>query len=205
MKRNAIISIAVVLLLLQGCIVKSLHPFYTEKNLVFRKELLAKWEDQDGGKWDIRNSKDSPNTYEMHWSKSGAEDVVFVAHLFTLDDQLYFDFFPVEGGGNTMAIFEMHLMPTHSIAKVEMLTTEEVGIQWFNEEWLGSLFDENRIKISHEIINEPVHGKQQDKTYVLTASTEELQKFILKYGKDPRAFKDADNGDDNVWLKLKKI
>lgn len=203
MKLKAIISIALVMLLFQGCIVKSLHPFYSKKDLTFRKELLTTWEDQDGGKWNIHASKDSPNAYEMHWSKPNAEEVVFLSHLFTLDDQLYFDFFPVTGTGNTMAIFDMHMMPTHSIAKVQMLTDQEVHILWFNEEWLKLLFDENRIKISHEVVNDET--QRDSKAYVLTASTEELQKFILKFGKDPRAFMDTDNGDDNVWLRLKKI
>lgn len=205
MKLKAIISIALVIVLLQGCIVKSLHPFYSKKDLTFRKELLTTWGDQDGGKWDIHASKDSPDAYEMHWSKPNTEEVVFLTHLFTLDDQLYLDFFPVTAGGNTMALFDMHMMPTHSIAKVQMLTNEEVQILWFNEDWLKLLFDENRIKIPHEVIDDEVQRDKDDKTYVLTASTEELQKFILKYGKDPRAFKDTDNGDDNVWLRLRKI
>jgi hypothetical protein len=35
---------------------------------------------------------------------------------------------------------------------------------------------------------------------VLTASTEELQKFLIKYGNDDAAFED----ENTVWLKLKR-
>jgi hypothetical protein len=73
-----------------------------------------------------------------------------------------------------------------------------VQIKWFNEEWLGSLFEQNRIKISHETVKNE-SGKETDNFYLLTASTDELQKFILKYGKD------AVFDDNNiVWLKLKR-
>jgi hypothetical protein len=37
-----------------------------------------------------------------------------------------------------------------------------------------------------------------DLNYVLTASTDELQKFVLKYGDEDEAFVD----DNTVWLKL---
>jgi hypothetical protein len=204
MKRNTVLAITLIVIFLQGCIVKSLHPFYGKKDVIFRKELLSTWKDQDGARWEIRPFKDQPAAYELHWSKSDTDDIVFLAHLFSLDGQLYFDFLPLsDNNKNSMAIFDLHIMPTHSIAKVEILTDNEVQIRWFNEQWLKSLFDENRIKISHEVIDDELPKNEEDKTYVLTASTEELQKFIIKYGKDPKAFGGDDN-DDKVWLRLTK-
>jgi hypothetical protein len=48
------------------------------------------------------------------------------------------------------------------------------------------LLDENKIRIRHE----KIYDSDIDmNSYLLTASTEELQKFIIKYGNDPLAFK----------------
>jgi hypothetical protein len=81
-----------------------------------------------------------------------------------------------------------------------MITKDEVLIKWFNEEWLRTLFDQNRIKIAHEAILDEIPKDADDKTYILTASTEELQKFLIKYGNEDAAF----DGDNTVWLRLKK-
>lgn len=185
--------------LLQGCIVKSLHPFFHESDIIFKKELLTTWMDQDGGQWSIRPIKEKPNAYEMHFLHYGEKDVIFLAHLFLLNNELYFDFFPLsDGADDSPMLFNLHLMPTHSIAKVAVLNKDEIRIKWFNEEWMQSLFDQNRIKISHEVIDEM--PEEKSKMYILTASTEELQKFVVKYGGEDAAFDDG----NTVWLTLRR-
>ena len=91
-------------------------------------------------------------------------------------------------------------MPTHSVAKVVRLDNDEVQIKWFNEDWLKMLFEQNRIRIAHEAVLDENPKNKDDKWYVLTAPTDELQKFIIKYGHDATAF----NNDNSVWLRLKR-
>jgi hypothetical protein len=185
--------------LLQGCIVKSLHPFYTKTDLVYKKELINTWLDQDGNKWTINPVKEQPMAYEMTFTKDN-KSATFLAHLFELEGNLFLDFRPLASDGSVNELFEMHLLPSHSVAKVAKLNDEVVEIKWFNEEWLHKLFSQNRIKISHEVIIEENSGKDEDKTYVLTASTEELRKFLIKYGKDESAFE----GDNAMAIVLKR-
>ena len=52
-----------------------------------------------------------------------------------------------------------------------------------DREWIEKLFDENKIRIKHEVI---------DGDAVLTASTDDLQKFFTKYVNDKDAFLDPD-------------
>jgi hypothetical protein len=199
-KLVSFLVVTVMAVFLQGCIVKSIHPFFHESDVILKKELLATWTDGDGGQWTIKPFGAKPNAYEMHRIK-GEKDVVFLAHLFNLQGELYFDFLPLSDGGNEdLALFALHLMPTHSIAKVEVLNKDEVRIKWFNEEWMRSLFDQNRIKISHEVIYDEAPKDDDDKIYILTASTDELQKFIIKYGGEDAAF----DNSNTVWLTLKK-
>ena len=56
---------------------------------------------------------------------------------------------------------DMHLFPVHTFAKVNI--------------------EQNKIKISHE---------KSGQNIILTASTGELQKFVVKYGSDEDAFFD---------------
>ena len=92
------------------------------------------------------------------------------------------------------------MLPSHSVAKFVKLKDGTVSINWFNEQWLRNLFAQNRIKISHEVIDEPYSGKDEDKSYVITASTPELRRFLIKYGNDPAAFE----GDNTMQLILKR-
>lgn len=200
MKQRILIGMLVALIA-QGCIVKSLHPFFNESDVKFRPELLSTWIDQDGNTWKINQIKEKPNAYEMQWLENGKPRVTFMTHLFTLDDQLYLDFLPISGDsgdGNGRMIFDLHLMPTHSIARVDELSSSSLKLKWFNEEWLATLFKQNRIRISHEKIMDELPKNPDDCMYVLTATTDELQKFIQKYGHEDKAF---DNGN-TVYLTL---
>lgn len=197
--KKSIFLCVLMIALLQGCIVKSLHPFYLKTDVVYKSELISTWVDQDGHKWKISPLNENPDAYEMVFTKDGKE-TVFLVHLFSLNGNLFFDFRPLASDGSMNELFEMHLLPSHSVAKVGKLTNEVVEIKWFNEEWLHHLFSQNRIKISHEVIHDENSGKDEDKTYVLTASTEELRKFLIKFGDDESAFA----GDNAMALTLKR-
>ena len=199
MKRQFWFLVIALAVVLQGCIVKSLHPFYATTDVVYKKDLINTWLDQDGNRWIISQVKEEPMAYEMTVAKDG-KSAVFLTHLFQLEGSLFLDFRPLASDGSVNDLFEMHLLPSHSVAKVVKLNDEVVEIKWFNEEWLHKLFSQNRIKISHEVIVEDYSGKDEDKSYVLTASTEELRKFLIKYGNDDSAFE----GDNATALTLKR-
>jgi len=200
MKRTVVLILVVSLAILQGCIVKSLHPFFKDADAVFRKDLINHWTDQDGNHWEILPVKESKIAYELRHFKGGEQpEEIFVAHLFQLGDHLYLDFFPISNDDQADdMMFNMHLIPAHSIARVVKLSDTEIQIRWLNEKWLRSLFTQNKIKISHEVVRDVNVEDDSDLNYVLTASTDELQKFILKYGDEDEAFVD----DNTVWLKL---
>ncbi len=192
-----------IILMLPGCLVKSLHPFYTEKDVIFKKELTGTWTDADSSVWNIQRHKQSTGllnpakpgkSYDITFSDQKGS-ATFLAHLFQLDGQLYLDFSPSEVFcGNDLAGF--HMVGTHSLAKVE-LAGGKITIRWYNEEWLAGLFNKNRIRINHERVPyDPDIDDPSSHQIILTASTAELQKFIVKYGNDPNAFKSDRPGEN---------
>ncbi|MCX6286947.1 MAG: hypothetical protein NTY96_07520 [Bacteroidetes bacterium] len=209
MKTKLIILIALIAVTMSGCLVKSLHPFYTEKDLVFKPELTGNWLGKDSASWEIKQHKafaglfkdeKLTQSYDITYTdKKGTSK--FLAHLFTVNQQLYLDFYLPDLEGPDLAV--MHLIPAHTLAKVE-LANNQITIKWYNEEWLVKLFNENRIRIGHERIPYDMDEKNPDNfQVVLTAPTADLQKFIIKYGNDPAAFKNEKNESDYTFV-LKK-
>ena len=206
MKAKFIILTALIAVTMSSCLVKSLHPFYTEKNLVYKPELIGKWTGKDSASWEIRQHKAFAGLFKDE-KPTQSYDIIctdnkgtskFLAHLFSVGGQLYLDFYLPDIEGPDLAV--MHLIPAHTLARVE-LANNQITINWYNEEWLVKLFSENRIRIAHERIpydldkNDPDHFQ-----VVLTAPTADLQKFIIKYGNDPAAFKNEKKESDYTFV-----
>lgn len=211
MKTKIIALITSLLFVLPGCLVISIHPFYTEGDVIYKPEWTGKWMDHDSNTWIISQhmqftclfKPDQPGrSYEITTTDNKGTSV-FIAHLFQLGKEMYLDFYPENHEkGNDLENF--HFVPSHSLARVEFINGKIV-IGWYNQEWLLSLFNQNKIRIAHERTPYDIDDKDPDHNeVVLTASTTELQKFIMKYGNDPNAFKkEHDNNDYTVVLSRK--
>ena len=176
--------------ILSSCLVKSLQPFYHEKDVIYNPKLIGTYLDNDSAKWVIKQhvfskgfmqGDTADNSYLVELHEEDHSISKFNVHMFELDGIQYLDFFPVLGDRFDNFI-GYHMVPVHSLARIEVKSANQLVISWFDEEWLNKLFEENRVKISHEVIK--VGDYEQTKEYVLTASTDELQKFIGKYGKE---------------------
>src|SRR5262245_41763896 len=96
-KKIATLITAVVAAALTGCILTSVYPFYTDKDLVFDQALLGKWsKPADGETWQF--DKEGTNAYRLSVISGGKTNVI-QAHLLKLEDARYLDLFSpqVEG------------------------------------------------------------------------------------------------------------
>lgn len=183
--------VALMALWLQGCILRSVHPFYKKGDVTYRASLEGEWKDGEDVQWRIHRNPFKNDSYELHCNKNGAE-ATLLGHLFTLDGRLYLDVVPLSDNREELTVFDLHMMPTHSIARVDLVSNDHVEIRWFNEEWLHNMFKQNKIRIAHEMMMDPNPKDEEDGSYLLTASTDELQKFIIKYGTSEGAYGDKD-------------
>ena len=211
MKTRSIIFIGILTIAVSGGFVKSLHPFFKESDVEFRSELLGTWLDEDSATWRINpyvftkgfmQGDSTDNSYLMEMFDDTSNISTFNVHLFKLDGKLYLDFAPKRGDRYDEMI-DIHMIPAHSIARIDFVSEDEVVIAWFNEDWLKGLFEENRVKIAHEVIN-TAEGNYT-KEYVLTASTDELQKFIVKYGSVEDDYLCDDESNILLCTRLKKV
>jgi hypothetical protein len=206
MKTKLIVLIGIVAAMMSGCLVKSLHSFYDESDVIYKPELNGNWFDDDSARWVISRftiprelfKPDSlDNSYLVELYEENARPSKFNVHLFTVEGMWYLDFMPIKEDSD-QEFYIYHFVPAHSLARIRFNSDQSMSISWFSEDWLQKLFEENRVKISHEVVrgDETGYGTQ----YILTASTDELKKFLAKYGNDPDVFNED---DDSNFLTLK--
>jgi hypothetical protein len=193
MKTKIILFLVLALaFILPGC-VYSLYPLYTASDLVYDNKLEGVWSDSDAkDDWKFENLlqhemapyKNKPeqekneifkdksfnkNTYLLTYTENGEARKMQV-NMTRLDDNLFLDIFPDDLNLKN-GFFEDQYLPVHTYAKIT-ITRDRVELYFLNTDLLNDLLEQNTIRIKYESL-------QNYK--VITASTEDLQKFIKKY------------------------
>lgn len=201
--------VLVLALVLSSCVVKSLHAFYTPDIVYFEQKFVGQWLDTDSVNWNVQPFKEvflKENHYEntselkdddlkiynnykdgyvVYYEKENTKST-FLAIPFKINNQLFLDFTPIadiESEKTKNDLYKMHLINTHSLAKLDIVSNDSAGIKWLDEDKLKALMDGDKIKIKYEKVG-------FDETFLLTASSEELVKFIEKY---------MDSRDEEKW------
>jgi len=182
--------------LLGGCIpVMSLHPLYTEKDVVFDEKLLGVWNsdpnDTSNGTWEFkRSSEKAEKAYELIFSDEEGKRGLFIAHLVKLENRLFLDVYPPELPCGTLEedpnkiewlYNTFFFVPAHTFIKINSIEPQ-LKMQLTIEGEMEKLLKEEPNAVKYEAI--------EDDRLILTASTKELQKFVLKYADDDRVFID---------------
>ncbi|RKD90981.1 hypothetical protein [Mangrovibacterium diazotrophicum] len=182
-------------LLAASCLVISVHPLYKSEDLFANDLLLGQWVDQDTSIWQfeygytgepIPENTDS-TAYLLRFLEKGKSEFSsseFKVHLINLRGIYFLDFYIQEYGedsGNGQELFDLHLFPVHSFARLD-LNEDGATIRWFNPDWLKGLAESGQLELNYEL---------EDGTYLLTAPTEQLQQFVVKYANDEAAFDDG--------------
>ena len=185
MKKLPVIAAGICLLLLtSGCLI-SLHPLYTPDKIAFRPELAGTW--QVSGENASMTFAPLPDGRGYHLSyyenELGAEaGEQYEAYLLQLGDYYFLDFYPDTERMQCEELNLATLLPTHGFARIDFTSRDEFTLHLFDIEWLEELFRQRRIRLQHEVT--------EDGLIVLTAPSEELQKFVTKYAEDERAYID---------------
>jgi len=200
MKLRNYLFILLTTLFFSGCVVYSFYPLYTEKDLFANDLLLGEWYEADEQEvkfesdlgWvfehtHIGNSNDgiidsTSYVLTINTVENGHEvESEFKVCVVELSGQYFLDFYLEDSGNDDITLATFHIIPVHTFAKLTV-EKDKLVINWFDQEWLGDLIKENKIRIHHE--------KNDDFT-LLTAKPKELQKFVTKYLDSEEAFKDG--------------
>jgi len=174
-----------------GCVpVISLHPLYTEKDVVLDKKLYGTWVDDSNDSkaiWEFKKIDEPKNTYNLIFSDEDGKKGSFVAHMVKLQDKLFLDIFPSElpwepEDPNMMdwPYNSLFLIPAHTFMKIDSIEPQ-LKLRLTLESEMKELLKENPSVVEHTFVGDRL---------VLTGSTKELQAFVLKHSDDERVFTD---------------
>lgn len=174
---SALIIAAIVL---AGCVVNSIYPYYTAKDVTYDPVLLGTWGDatnpNDQETWQFEELTDQ--TYKLTIQNTG-ETNTFDTHLFTLGKERFLDCLPRQRAA--------YHAPQHFLLRVKSLTPT-LELQLLDYGWLSKLVEQNPKAIRHIIVPKEAGTSNEGGELTLTADTAELQKFIRKHLSDTNAW-----------------
>jgi hypothetical protein len=175
MKTKKVVFCLLAVVVLGGCfpfsLLSSLHPLYTDDTIVFEERLVGKWVDGDVI-WQF--NRDGENAYKLRIVDDNSKEGYFNAHLVQLENMLFLDVFP---DGKTLEdvqpFYAIHLFPMHTFIKVEQ-TEPNLVLRMMDIEKVHEILERDPNLLKHEMVQDG-----NDKNLVLTASTEDLQRFVV--------------------------
>ncbi|MHC4154209.1 MAG: hypothetical protein ACYST6_04725 [Planctomycetota bacterium] len=207
--------------ILAGCVpVMSLHPLYTEQDVAFEEKLLGVWVNDPNDPeeiWEFKRPDESKAEYELIFSDKEGKRGIFAAHLVKLDGRLFLDAFPkefpceVDDPNKTDWHYNAFFMvPAHTFMTVDCIEPLQAVSKCLSEDEpvdedslksLSTDYDsvlklrltngEEFEKLLEQDPNAVKHAKMENNGLILTASTRQLQEFVLKYADDERVFSDV--------------
>ena len=194
MRNAAVLFVMVGLVTLTACEpVVSVHPIFTESDLVTDARLLGCWtSDSEESACMLTFTQDTEDldgndkSYSLAMMEDDGTTSAFRAHLTKLGDHLFLDIQPVRGEeSDTMHTFHMAAMHTFYRVRVE---GETLRLAWVANDWLDEALTEGDVALPHRRGSEDSDGELVEHSIVLTATTEQLQRFVLKFVDDNDAF-----------------
>ena len=157
-----------------GCVVPSLHPLFTEEDLVFDAQMIGAWADEDEDTWAFEKSSGQGYLLTITEPKGSG---TFDAHLLQLGTHQFLDLYPRAENLND-TFHDSHLVPVHTFFKV-IFAAETLQLVPMNPDWLEERIEKGDVKVAHA---------SREGDLLLTAPTEELQELVLAFADDPAAF-----------------
>jgi hypothetical protein len=203
MKKILIMISLLVALIFQSCLT-SLQPLVTPDKIITDKRIVGNWQGEDRSvkieealKSDFYKSqkgsldemkKDSINygrSYLITIGNNGI-DHYLLGSLIQLGNSLYMDFTPLTTQNkvhpeNDIYNFGAYYAPAFTFAKVEIVNAGSIALKFPDGDFIQDQIKSGNMIIKHEQDN--LFG-----SFLITASSHDLQQFLLKYGHDERIY-----------------
>jgi hypothetical protein len=198
-KVSVILAFTFLIIFLSGCLT-TLHPIFTEKDLAYDPKFIGTWNTENqGNKGKVvisnlatENSLEFPGNisaikqkgyFISYQDSTGKTSEQYIAFLARIGKHLYFDYYPTDKKEDRKLdeFFGVHFVKMHTSYRVDISKDGSFELTQLDEGYVRKLIDEKKIRISHEI--------DADDNTVITASTKELQQYLLKYGDEPSAYR----------------
>jgi hypothetical protein len=168
-------------LCLSGCIVQSIHPFFTEEAVIEMPNLNGMWmrilKESEGGQekpWIFADN-------EIHtYGEKGGSGTLHATY-FKIGELLFMDTTAAEPDHTRVSEwYEIHTAPVHIVCKVEM-GKNRLLLTPINNDWL-------REALKKKVVSFPDPIREENDYTLFNISSEDWMRFLQKHGKNPEAF-----------------
>jgi hypothetical protein len=206
----------ILMVILTGCGIPSVHPLYEAEDLILDERLTGTWTHSNttyavmsvNELIEHLSGADLDSTYFGNMTEMDEEDIDFFrdfeeqgkGNLYFIqkkgsEDGIYIGGLIKLGNNYYLDLYQLYFesdgtfkYPVHIFMKIS-IDDSELIMHMFSDEWLKDQIKNRQIRIKHEI-------NDMDE-FLLTAPTSELQKFVIKYGDMDQAYRDT-----NVYKKI---
>ena len=173
MKRTILIAMAT--LTLTGCAdVSFLYPIFEKQDLATDIDISGEWNGKDGDKW--RFTRMENGAYQLEWSNKEEKEVL-EANLVRISNYLFIDVASKPEGTAIRG---------HAVARVDH-SGDSLQLAWIDSGWLADRLEKDRALP----FERPCMDKNR-RCMVVTASTADLQNFLMRHAQDVKAFSKPD-------------
>lgn len=158
--------------------VHSLHPLLLEKDALLVPQIMGTWQTDFSG-LTLTFSPAGDNFYRLVYVELNAQST-FEATFIQIGHNLILDLVPVFSDTNETPFVTDHWIASHSFYLVR-LANDTIFVSGFNYRWFHAGIKNKSISLPFSWYN---------KMLLLTATTSELQEFLLVHGNDQALFGD---------------
>ena len=178
----------------------TVHPIFTPKDVVYDAGLLGTWKTKGKDRGDhstVITNLSTDNSIELPGQLSALKHKGYLIARYDVDNnllgehigflariggRLYFDYYPVDrqAAKKLDDFFLAHFVKLHTSYRVEIFKDGHFELSQLDASYVSNLIEQKKIRIKHE--------RKGDKDIVITASTEELQQYLIKYSDEPSAY-----------------
>jgi hypothetical protein len=175
MKKSNVAALAAVALLFCACI-PSVNPFYSEKDITFDTRLVGEWQEKDAqGEPQVwKFDANGTNAYQLTVTEPKGKTGKFDALLFQIKDQSFLDLIAADCNyaTNQADLVGVSMFPGHLLVRVVQLEPD-LKLAMTDFDWLEKYLKQNPDALPHRA--------DASRGILLTASTRELQKFVINH------------------------
>ncbi|HTL15799.1 MAG TPA: hypothetical protein VL793_01110 [Patescibacteria group bacterium] len=180
MKKRMLALGSVAAVILTGCVVTSVHPYYLTKDVQYQPALVGQWTNAEASDECWTFEKQGSEGYRLDYLSNGKHTALDV-RFFKLNGQSFLDL----GGLDKDCDIAPPPVPSHLLLRVNQLSPT-VQLAPLNHDWLKSVLQNDPKALRHLMIG----NTPDDQRVVLTADTTELQHFLVKHLEEQTVWKD---------------
>jgi len=178
MKLPVLVALAFAAVLFTGCIVLSVYPFYTDRDLVSDPGLAGRWIKASNTNEIWQFTQTGKKSFMLTTTDATSTNC-FEAYVFQLEQYQFIDLLTTNR--------ETFQLPLHMVAKFERKGST-LALPFMDYGWLAGLLETNRAALSHIVVPNEAGNTNGGNMVYLTGPTRELQKFLIKNVANTNAF-----------------